>query len=67
MTVDRPYELIERMRQLCAPDPEGQARSELGEDIPQEARWLVIRDLWSSIIAQIPRIQSCRHPPPGGL
>lgn len=31
-------------------DPEGWAESELSEDIPQEARWLVIRQFWRDCI-----------------
>ncbi|GAA1929666.1 hypothetical protein GCM10009775_22150 [Microbacterium aoyamense] len=43
MSVERAYDLAERMRQLGAEDPEEWAESELTEDIAQEARWLVIR------------------------
>ena len=46
---DGPYDLTERMRQLGAPDPESWASSELRENIPQEARWLILRALWPTI------------------
>jgi hypothetical protein len=50
MGVARRYGLVERMRELGAEDPEGWARSELTEDIPQEARWLVLRQIWRDSI-----------------
>jgi hypothetical protein len=46
---DAPYDLTERMRQLGAPDHESWADSERRDDIPQEARWLILRALWSTI------------------
>jgi hypothetical protein len=49
---ERPYDLVQRMRELGADDPESWARSELSEDIPQEARWLLIRQLWTRCIDQ---------------
>lgn len=39
-------QLTARMTELGAPDPEGWARSEIEEDIPQQARFLVLRSLW---------------------
>jgi len=42
--------LTERMRAHGASDPEGWARSELSEDIPQEARFLFLRSLWADTI-----------------
>jgi hypothetical protein len=46
----RPYDLVQRMRELGADDPEGWAQSELREDIPQEARWLILRQLWPKCV-----------------
>jgi hypothetical protein len=65
MTVARSYDLVERMRELGADDPEGWARSELEEDLPQEARWLVARRVWldcinswtADTVALIPAVQ----------
>jgi hypothetical protein len=37
------------MRELGAEDPEGWASSELAEDIAQEARWLVIRQVREAV------------------
>jgi hypothetical protein len=48
-TDDGPYDLTERMRHLGAPDPESWADSELRENIPQEARWLILRAVWPTI------------------
>jgi hypothetical protein len=48
-TDDSPYDLTERMRRLGAPDPESWAASESRDNIPQEARWLILRALWSTI------------------
>ena len=48
-TYDGPYDLTERMRHLGAPDPESWADSEMRENIPQEARWLILRALWPTI------------------
>jgi hypothetical protein len=47
---ERQYDLVQRMRELGADDPESWARSELSEDIPQEARWLLLRQLWTKCI-----------------
>jgi hypothetical protein len=59
---ERRYDLIQRMRELGADDPERWARSELSEDIPQEARWLLLRQLWTRCIDQwTPK--SIRHVP----
>lgn len=49
MDIHRGYDLTERMRYLGAADPEGWASSELTEEIPQEARWLVIRQIRHAI------------------
>jgi hypothetical protein len=43
------YDLHQRMRDLGAEDPSGWADSELTEDIAQEARWLVIRQIRAGI------------------
>ena len=50
---ERSYDLINRMRELGAPDPEGWAGSELTEDIAQEARWLLVRAIWARAIDAI--------------
>ncbi|TCC65376.1 hypothetical protein E0H73_00010 [Kribbella pittospori] len=62
--VTRKYDLVARMRELGADDPEGWAESELREDSPQEARWLVLRGIWRDIdgwtvdtIAAVPAAQ----------
>lgn len=38
------------LTQLDAPDPEGWTRSEIEEDIPQLARFLVLRRLWPDAV-----------------
>ncbi|MGW5366638.1 hypothetical protein [Actinopolymorpha pittospori] len=43
--------LTERMAALGADDPEGWARSEINENIPQQARYLVLRRVWEDIVA----------------
>jgi hypothetical protein len=43
-------ELTERMEQLGADDPAGWARSEIRENIAQQARYLVLRRLWPEVI-----------------
>jgi hypothetical protein len=43
--MESPYDLVQRMRDLGADDPEGWAHSEAEENIAQEARWLVLRSL----------------------
>lgn len=53
MPIERDYDLTQRMRELGADDPQAWASSEIDEDIAQEARWLVIRQVreavtWSS-------------------
>jgi hypothetical protein len=42
----RAQRLVERFKQLDAPDAEKWARSEMIEDIPQLARFLLLRRLW---------------------
>jgi hypothetical protein len=42
--------LTARMAELGAPDPAGWARSEITEDIAQQARYLVLRRLWTDAI-----------------
>lgn len=37
---------------LGAPDPEGWARSQIGEGIPQLARYLFLRQAWRSIVPE---------------
>lgn len=49
MSFERDYELPQRMRELGAEDPDGWAASELSEDIAQEARWLVIRQVRDAV------------------
>ncbi|AZC12869.1 hypothetical protein [Microbacterium sp. ABRD28] len=64
MEIQRGYDLVERMRQLGAEDPEEWASSELEEDIAQEARWLAIRQIREAItwtpegIRRIPEVTS---------
>jgi hypothetical protein len=48
-SAERSYDLVERMGELGAPDPQSWARSEVAEDIPQEARWLILRAIWPVI------------------
>jgi hypothetical protein len=43
-------ELTRRMTELGAPDPSGWARSEIEEDVPQQARYLFLRSIWPEII-----------------
>ncbi len=43
--------LTKRMDELGASDPEGWARSEIREDIPQQARYLVLRRIWNEALA----------------
>lgn len=49
MSIERDYDLTQRMRELGADDPEGWASSEIEEDIAQEARWLVIRQVREAV------------------
>ena len=49
MTLQRGYDLVERLRELGAPDPEMWAASEIEEGIPQEARYLFLRAMWEQI------------------
>jgi hypothetical protein len=49
MSFERDYELPQRMRALGAEDPDGWAASEISEDIAQEARWLVIRQVRDAV------------------
>ena len=44
-------ELAQRFRALGAPNPEGWARSEVEEGIPQLARYLFLRQAWRRIVA----------------
>lgn len=43
--------LAQRFRAVGAPDPEGWARSEVEEGIPQLARYLFLRQAWRRIVA----------------
>jgi hypothetical protein len=43
-------DLVAKFKELGAGDPEGWARSEVGEDIAQLARFLFLRSIWSSLI-----------------
>lgn len=47
---DRTYDLVQRMRELGAPNPEQWALSEISEDVAQEARWLLLRAIWPTSI-----------------
>lgn len=44
-------DLTELLTRLGAPDPSGWARSELEEDIPQVARFLLLRQAWQHVVA----------------
>ncbi|MEU8185521.1 hypothetical protein AB0B86_32640 [Micromonospora sp. NPDC049047] len=48
---DSAVSLAERFKELGAQDPEGWARSEISEDIPQLARFMVLRALWREAIS----------------
>ena len=43
--------LTEHFRDLGAPDPEGWARSQVKEGIPQYARFVFLRQMWRNVIA----------------
>lgn len=42
--------LTQRMAELGAPEPDGWARSEITEGIPQQARYLVLRRIWANTL-----------------
>src|SRR6476660_4208446 len=44
--------LTELFRKLGAPDPEGWARSQAAEGIPQLLRWLFLREAWHLIVSE---------------
>jgi hypothetical protein len=44
--------LTELFRELGAPDPEGWARSQINEGIPQLARFLFLRQAWKCVIQE---------------
>lgn len=64
MEIERGYDLAERLKHLGAEDPEGWASSELAEDIAQEARWLVIRQVREALtwttenISRVPEVKA---------
>ena len=43
-------DLVERFRRLGCHDPEGWARSEIQEGIPQLARFVFLRQLWALVV-----------------
>lgn len=45
-------ELTERLRRLGCPDPEGWARSQIEEGIPQLARYVFLRQAWKRILGE---------------
>ncbi|MDM4771903.1 hypothetical protein [Solimonas sp. SE-A11] len=45
-------ELTERLRRLGCPDPEGWARSQMEEGIPQLARYVFLRQAWKRILGE---------------
>lgn len=47
---ERARQLLGAFSQLGCDDPEGWARSEIGEDIPQLARYRFLRTLWPQVI-----------------
>jgi hypothetical protein len=44
-------QLVSVFRRLGAPDPESWAQSEIEEGIPQLLRYLVLRNMWSCVVA----------------
>lgn len=44
--------LTQLFAELGAPDPEGWARSQLGEGLPQLARFLFLREAWRAVLAE---------------
>ncbi|WP_220090927.1 hypothetical protein [Micromonospora noduli] len=48
---DSAVSLAKRFEELGAQDPEGWARSEISENIPQLARFMVLRALWREAIS----------------
>lgn len=58
MELNRKYDLHQRMRDLGAEDPSAWADSELTEDLAQEARWLVIRQVRGSIDELVDNLRS---------
>jgi hypothetical protein len=44
--------LTQRMAELGARDPGSWARSEIGEDIPQQARYLALRCIWAKALTR---------------
>ncbi|WP_091307690.1 hypothetical protein [Micromonospora chersina] len=48
---DSAVSLAERFKELGAQDPEEWARSEISENIPQLARFMVLRALWREVIS----------------
>ena len=47
---DRARSLLDALDQLGCDDPDGRARSEIEEDIPQLARYRLLRTLWPQMI-----------------
>jgi hypothetical protein len=43
-------DLTRRMSELGAPDPASWARSEINDNIPQQARYLFLRNIWPQLI-----------------
>jgi hypothetical protein len=45
-------ELAELFRRLGAPDPDGWARSQVSEGVPQLARYLFLRQAWREVVCE---------------
>ena len=56
-------DLTRRMTELGAPDPAGWARSEIGEGIPQQARFLFLRSIWPDLIDPYKEEEAIRRIP----
>ena len=58
-------DLVRRMRDLGAPDPESWARSEVNGDVAQQARFLVLRPIWADAIDPLGTEDVIRRHPAG--
>lgn len=58
-------DLVRRMRELGAPEPESWAQSELEEDFAQQARFLFLRPIWAEAIDSWGTADNIRKYPAG--
>jgi hypothetical protein len=58
-------DLVRRMRDLGAPEPESWARSELAQDFAQQARFLFLRPIWPEAIDCWGTVDNIRKCPAG--